>query len=398
MPSSAGARSASASSRSTASQLPSGGQGFQSKTFTTKGGSTVTVGGGKGGGTTAGGATVGGAGVGIKVEGAGGGTYVGGKGVAGATKGGNSAVAGGSVSAARGPGGNAAANVRGGYANSAGVRAGGSVSAAQNRFGYTAATARGGYAVGGVARAGGAAAIRGPGGGVIAAGRGGAFVNGQFIGGARWNAVNGAFRGWGCFRPAWFARYPGAWYAARIATACWLTAGWGQAAAYGGCSGGDPMYYDYGNNVGYGDDGNVYQDGEPVASAEQYYDEADQIAALGAETQSDDWLPLGVFGVVSEGQDSAERVAQLALNKEGIVRGNLHDIVANTVVPITGAVDMESQRVAMKIEGNESVVVETGLYNLTNDEVPVLIHFGPDQQETRTLVRLSPPDSEQTQN
>ncbi|HEV3025551.1 MAG TPA: hypothetical protein VGX76_23930, partial [Pirellulales bacterium] len=329
--------------------------------------------------------------------GAGGGTYVGGKGVAGASKGGYSAVAGGSVSAGRGPGGNAAANVRGGYANSAGVRAGGSVSAAQNRFGYTAATARGGVAAGGVARVGGAAAVRGPGGGVIAAGRGGAFVNGQFIGGARWNAVNGAFRGWGCFRPGWYARYPGAWAAAGLATMAWATAGWGQAASYGGCSG-EPMYYDYGNNVGYDDDGNIYQDGEPVATAEQYYDQANQIAALGAETQSDDWLPLGVFGVVAEGQDSPERVVQLALNKEGIVRGNLYDLLADTVVPVTGAVDMESQRVAMKIESNDDLVVETGLYNLTNDEVPVLVHFGSVGEQTRTLIRLSPPDSEQAQN
>ena len=27
------------------------------------------------------------------------------------------------------------------------------------------------------------------------------------------------------------------------------------------------------------------------------------------------------------------------------------------------------------------MVAETGLYNLTNDEVPVLVHFGPDRQE-----------------
>jgi hypothetical protein len=158
------------------------------------------------------------------------------------------------------------------------------------------------------------------------------------------------------------------------------------------------MYYDYGDNVGYGEDGNVYQDGEPVASAQQYYDEANQIAALGAESQNDEWLPLGVFGVVSEGQESTDRVAQLAMNKEGVIRGNLHDVVANTVVPITGAVDAKSQRVAMKIEGNDAAVVEAGLYNLTNDEVPVLLLFGPDQQETRTLIRLSPPDEEQVQN
>ena len=39
-------------------------------------------------------------------------------------------------------------------------------------------------------------------------------------------------------------------------------------------------------------------------------------------------------------------------------------------MPVIGAVDQKSQRMAMKLEGNDSLVVETGLYNLTNDEVP----------------------------
>ena len=393
-PSAAKPSAAKAGTKSAATKSAAGGQGSQTKTFTTKGGSTVTVGAGKGGGTTAGGATVGGAGVGVKVEGAGGGTYIGGRGAAGATKGSNSAVVAGGVSGAKGPGGNSAVNVRGGYANSAGYRGAGSVTAAQNRLGYTSVAARGGYAVGGVGQVGGAAAIRGPGGQVIAAGRGGAFVNGHFVGGARWNAVNGAYRGWACFRPAWFASYPGAWYAAGIATVAWLTADWGQVADYSGCSGGEPVYYDYGENVGYGEDGMVYQDGQPATTAAQYYDEANQIAALGAQTANDDWLPLGVFGVVSEGQDNPEKVLQLALNKDGIIRGNLHDTLSNTVVPVTGAVDVGSQRVAMKIEGNDAVVLETGLYNLTNDEVPALLHLASDREETRTLIRLTPPESE----
>ncbi len=48
----------------------------------------------------------------------------------------------------------------------------------------------------------------------------------------------------------------------------------------------------------------------------------------------------------------------------------------------------------MKLEGNDSVIVETGLYNLTNDEVPVLVHFGADRQEGRTLIRLKQPEEQ----
>ncbi len=53
---------------------------------------------------------------------------------------------------------------------------------------------------------------------------------------------------------------------------------------------------------------------------------------------------------------------------------------------------------ALKVEGAERLVVETGLYNLTNDELPVLIHFGADRQEARTLIRLQPPEDRARDN
>jgi hypothetical protein len=46
------------------------------------------------------------------------------------------------------------------------------------------------------------------------------------------------------------------------------------------------------------------------------------------------------------------------------------------------------------VEGNSTIVLETGLYNLTNDEVPVLVHTGPDTREQRTLIRLKPPEEQ----
>jgi hypothetical protein len=115
--------------------------------------------------------------------------------------------------------------------------------------------------------------------------------------------------------------------------------------------------------------------------------------AAGTSPQNEDWLPLGVFAVVAEPtQTQADKVVQLAVNKEGVIRGNLQDALTDKVVPVSGAIDKQSQRVAMKIEGIDNVVVETGLYNLTNDEVPVLVHFGPDRQESRTLMRLQSPE------
>ena len=49
--------------------------------------------------------------------------------------------------------------------------------------------------------------------------------------------------------------------------------------------------YDYEDNVAY-EDGSVYYEGEPVATAEQYYEQADAIAEAGTETADEEWMPL----------------------------------------------------------------------------------------------------------
>lgn len=385
----AGARSQSGAPP-VASQLPSSGG---SRSFTTDRGTTITVG-GRGGSTEVGGGTVGAGVGGIKIETAGGQTAAKVGGAVGVAGEGGAAVRGGSISAAQGDRGSIA-NVSRGYADTAGNVARGSVTAAQNRAGYTAVNVRGGYASGGVGQIGSVSGIRGPGGNVIAAGRGGTFVNGQFVGGRSWAAVNGSFTRWNYFGPGWIGQYPGGWWPGKWAVAgtAWAVATWPYASAYCGCYG-EPVYYDYGGNVAYQDE-TVYADDQPVATAADYYAQADQLADSGTTADNEDWMPLGVFAVVSEeGQTQTDKIVQLAVNRDGIIRGNFQDVLLDKVTPVTGAVDKSTQRVSLKLEGNDTLVVETGLYNLTNDEAPVLVHFAPDRREGRVFIRLKNPSTE----
>ncbi|MBX3426968.1 MAG: hypothetical protein KF688_14915 [Pirellulales bacterium] len=385
-----GSNRAAASARG-AEQLGGGDGG--SRTFTTERGGTITVG-GRGGSTEVGGGTVGAGVGGIKVETAGGATIGKVGGAAGASGSSGAAIRGGSVSGATGSRGSIA-NVSRGYADTAGNRAGGSVTAAKNRAGYTGVNVRGGYASGGVGQIGSISAVRGPGGNVISAGRGASFVNGQFVGGRSWAAVNGAYTRWNCFTPGWRGAYPGAWWPGKwaVRTTAWAALTWPYASAYYGATG-EPMYYDYGNNVAY-EDGTVYVDDQPAATAEEYYQQADEIADSGANTTNEDWLPIGVFAVIAdENQAETDKVVQLAINRDGIIRGNYQDLLTDKVTPINGAVDKETQRVSLKLEGNDKLIIETGLYNLTNDEAPVLVHFGPDRQEGRVFIRLKQPEDQ----
>ena len=98
----------------------------------------------------------------------------------------------------------------------------------------------------------------------------------------------------GYLYPGHGVRYPGAWIAAGVATTAWWTGvAWTSAVPYCGCAA-QPYVYEYGSNVIY-NDGTVYYGDQPVASAEQYYQQANQLAADGQQAANEDWLPLGVF-------------------------------------------------------------------------------------------------------
>lgn len=197
----------------------------------------------------------------------------------------------------------------------------------------------------------------------------------------------------------WHTDHPGAWFVAGwTAGNIWDRITPTNTYAYVGTSAA-PVYYDYGNTVYY-EEGNVYQDGEPVATQEEYYDQANELAAEGAvaegepEPKAEEWMPLGIFAITMEGQGDTSMLLQIAINPEGTIRGNFENMLTENVQPIQGALDKETQRVAWTIGENSQVVVETGLANLTKDEAPALVHKGSEEVKQVLLVRLPPPEEE----
>jgi hypothetical protein len=155
----------------------------------------------------------------------------------------------------------------------------------------------------------------------------------------------------------------------------------------------DPYYYGYGpgGNVVYSN-GYVYLNGEQVATAEDYAASAATLADVPTPANPDqktEWLPLGTFAL-SEGEHDTDpsRVVQLAVDKEGIVSGTMVNQKTQQTYPIQGRVDKETQRVAFTIGDDKEVVFETGIYNLTQQQTPVLVH-GEGREETYLLYRLN---------
>ena len=227
------------------------------------------------------------------------------------------------------------------------------------------------------------------------------YCHAQGIAGQRW------CDGCRCFTPAWCGVHPWAWCPAGYAAAAWATAAWRPATwpAVGSwlAWNATPGYYDYGSNITY-QNNYVYYGTQPVETQQQYYQQAVNLAgsdasvaasnttaAAGSGTEAQ-WLPLGVFGLMAEGQQTPEMVFQLAIDKAGAIRGNYYDQVSDATAPVTGALDKKDQRVAWRVGANKNLVIETGLYNLTQDHSTALVHYGPDQTQQYVLVRIKQPD------
>jgi hypothetical protein len=229
----------------------------------------------------------------------------------------------------------------------------------------------------------------------VARGNGGAAAGFRYTApSSRYTAAagaRGAFDDHGIYGTGWYGAHPGAWAPTGWAAgAAWTPASWGACGSWLGYGATAPTYYDYGNNVVI-QDNSVTVNGQDAGTPREYYQQANDLATQGADapaSDDDQWMPLGVFSLVHHENATSKLTVQLAVNKQGVLRGNYTDAAKDQTQPIHGQVDKTTQRAAWTVGDNTKTVLETGLYNLTKDEAPCLIHSGADHTDQWLLVRL----------
>jgi hypothetical protein len=160
-----------------------------------------------------------------------------------------------------------------------------------------------------------------------------------------------------------------------------------------------PVYYGYGTggNVYY-ENNTVYVDGQASGTPEQYAQQAlDYVAAAPAPEQvpQEEWLPLGVFVLSREDVADSQAMLELAVNKQGVLAGTYYNESTGASRPLKGSVDQKSQRAVVGFADgkNADLALETGIYNLTQEEAPALMHHGTEESTPVLLVRLPEPTS-----
>lgn len=191
--------------------------------------------------------------------------------------------------------------------------------------------------------------------------------------------------------------YPG-WAAWRINRPYrWAT--WAAITGWVGYGWSEPYAYSYGESVYY-QDNSVYYNDQVVATAEEYAEQAETIVASAPEVAPDqaEWLPLGVFALTPDGQASGPDPTlflQLAISKEGVISGTLHNTATDSTQAVEGMADKGSQRCAWNVVGKTRPIMETGIVNLTEDAAPALVHFPDGQTQQWLMVRLEEPAASQ---
>ncbi|MGB6063444.1 MAG: hypothetical protein WBG50_01460 [Desulfomonilaceae bacterium] len=179
----------------------------------------------------------------------------------------------------------------------------------------------------------------------------------------------------------------------------WRPATWAIASAWFPWGWSSPLYYDYGDNVFYDND-LVYMNGEQVATADEYYEQAAQLASSAKDDTADktEWLPLGVFALSRGDTGVSNTVLQLAVSKNGVISGTYYNSDTDIARPVKGTVDKKTQRAAWTFaDGKDAnIVMETGINNLTQDQSELLVHFGKDIAQQWLMVRLQEPPAKKT--
>ncbi|MBX9792419.1 MAG: hypothetical protein K2Y37_26255 [Pirellulales bacterium] len=210
------------------------------------------------------------------------------------------------------------------------------------------------------------------------------------------------------FSRGWYAGHRGAWGGGWGWGNPWAVAGWGPTAAWLGLNAAaGPAWGGYGptNTTIYDTDNEALnQPGAEFAGGQNLSPDAlaaesaaaGQLAAQGATEpgQNEKFMPLGVFTLAPENQTEATAMLQLAVSKQGVVRGTYFDLLSDTDHPVRGAVDKQTQRVAWIIGPQGKVTFQTGLAVLTEPSGPVSVHYQNGQTRQWVLARYEKEPSE----
>jgi hypothetical protein len=178
------------------------------------------------------------------------------------------------------------------------------------------------------------------------------------------------------FTASWWADHPQAWRYTHPHADAWAVATLGGLGAWLGIAALEDEPY------------NVYTSETTDEEAADVADQTEQTAANEPAQDVGDFLPLGVFALAPAGAADASGLVQLAVDKQGELRGNYYDVLSGEDAAITGTIDKQTQQAAFKVGTSGNVQLEATLASLTQPQANVTVRFADGQTRDWTLARF----------
>ncbi len=183
------------------------------------------------------------------------------------------------------------------------------------------------------------------------------------------------------FTAGWYAEHPNAWQYTHPYAQWWAVAGVVRLSTWLGYS------------VASGGGTTVATTSEATATDATASEQsaANDEASAAAPPSDLEWLPLGVYATAPKGADQAHVYQQLAVSKQGEIKGNYYDAITNAVQPVTGSIDQTTRKATWTVGASGGAMFATTLDGLVETPSSVTMTSGKSVQEWE-LVRMEQPE------
>lgn len=192
------------------------------------------------------------------------------------------------------------------------------------------------------------------------------------------------------FSAGWYADHPGAWQYTHPNADAWAAASFGATAAWIGAT----AYDDGGEYTTTGD--NADPDNEGDYTADSVLAEQPAVAANvsgdGQAADGGDWLSLGVYALEPPAGGEKE-LMQLAVSKEGEIKGVYYNADDNLSENITGQVNKTTQQATWNVVSTPELQFSASLKTLTSATGEVNVDAPNGVQQTWFTARLQEPQA-----
>jgi hypothetical protein len=184
------------------------------------------------------------------------------------------------------------------------------------------------------------------------------------------------------FTPSWYADHPNAWQYTHPHADFWAVTGIVGLSTWLGVS------VAAGSNSG-----TTAVVATESTAGETATDEGTQTASAAEEIPDDlEWMPLGVFNAAEENAARSTLFLQLAVSRDGVLKGNAYDTTSDTTTPIGGTIDKESRAASWRI-GAKGAEFEATLDGLVAESCTAKVTSPGGRQETWHLVHVQKPSN-----